>query len=146
MDSLQLGSISSLRLKPSEQAHGLRVLKTLENGGVYHPDLQTAALLHDVGKIHHPLHVWERIFIVLGKYFFPNQIKRWGESQPRGWKRPFVVAVQHPSWGAELAQEVGANPLTIRLIAQHQTDLAAGGVNGFEHHLLTMLQKADNLN
>lgn len=61
------------RLQPSEQLHAIRVLETLIGQGETHPDLLIAALLHDVGKSRVPLQLWERIFIVLGKKFLPNQ-------------------------------------------------------------------------
>ena len=139
------------RLQPSEQAHGLRVLEALKIQGEKNPDLLnndllTAALLHDIGKLCHPLRVWERVLIVLGKNYFPKRMKQWGESQPRGWKRPFVVSTQHPSWGAELAREAGTSPLAIRLITQHQDEPHNGMRNPAELKLLSVLQEADNNN
>ena len=43
------------RLQPSEQVHALRVLQTVQQHGKRDPDLQTAALLHDIGKARAPL-------------------------------------------------------------------------------------------
>lgn len=83
-------------------------------------DLLAAALLHDVGKCCHPLRLWERVVIVLAKSLFPKRVKSWGEGEPFGWKRAFVVAEQHPSWGAELAARAGASPMTVSLIRRHQ--------------------------
>ena len=31
----------------------------------------------------HPLRLWERVFIVLGKRFFPGQMNSWGRSDQR---------------------------------------------------------------
>jgi putative nucleotidyltransferase with HDIG domain len=109
-----------LRLQPSEQAHSLRILCLLLEQGENHPDLLAAALLHDVGKSRYPLYVWERVVIVLGKAVLPKQARRWGQAQPRGWQRPFVIAEQHPVWGAEMAGQAGASPLTVSLIRNHQ--------------------------
>ena len=134
------------RLQPSEQAHGLHVLQTLRNTGESHPDLLTAALLHDIGKIKYPLQVWERVIIVLCKRLAPRKLVAWGNSTPGGWKRPFVVAVQHPKWGAILAAQAGTNELATRLIKNHQKDLSRCELEAHEKHLLGLLQEADNQN
>jgi len=134
------------RLQSSEQAHSLRVLQTLQDNGEKHPDLLVAALLHDVGKICHPLHVLERVVIVLGKQFFPNRMKQWGHAQPNGWKRPFVVASKHPVWGATLAQEAGTSSTATHLIREHQNDLPLEHSNSLEIRLLSTLQAADHQN
>ena len=109
-----------IRLQPSEQAHSLRILNQLLEQGENHPDLLAAALLHDVGKSLYPLQVWERILIVVGKALLPKQARRWGQGQPRGWQRAFVIAEQHPAWGADMAGKAGASPLTVSLIRNHQ--------------------------
>lgn len=134
------------RLQTSEQAHSLRVLQTLQNQGEKHPDLLVAALLHDVGKICHPLRIWERVIIVLGKQFFPHRMKQWGGAQSNSWKRPFVVASEHPLWGAELAQDAGTSPLAILLIREHQNDHPLERSNLTEIRLLSILQAADHQN
>jgi len=135
-----------IRLQPSEQIHSLRVLKTLQDQGETHPDLLTAALLHDVGKIRYPLRIWERVIIVLAKQIFPKRIQTWGRAQPRGWKRSFVVARKHPDWGAELASEAGTTPLAVNLIQNHQDVISTRADKSSVSKLLTTLQKADNQN
>lgn len=109
-----------LRLQPSEQAHSLSILRQLSEQGESEPDLMAGALLHDVGKVCCPLSVWERIIIVLGRAIFPSLVKKWGRGEPRGWRRPFVVAERHAVWGAELAAQAGASARTVRLIRCHQ--------------------------
>ena len=42
-------------LQPSEQIHALRVLHTIQQQGESDPNLHTAALLHDIGKVRAPL-------------------------------------------------------------------------------------------
>lgn len=134
------------RLQPSEQAHSLAVLRTLLEQGEDNPDLLVAALLHDVGKLCHPLRLWERVIIVISKTVFPRRAKQWGEGPPRGVKRPFVVAEQHPIWGAELVSEMGASPLAVALVRRHQ-QVPSPAVNpSLEDRLLTALQSADNQN
>ena len=135
-----------IRLQSSEQAHALRVLRTLQERGETHPDLLTAALLHDVGKSCHPLRLWERVVIVLGKKFFPKSVHTWGRSKPQGWARPFVVASEHPLWGAELSQKAGASPLAVHLIREHQNELPPLEFSTLESQLLSLLQEADHQN
>ena len=133
------------RLHPSEQAHALNVMETLwehreRKGG---PDLMVAALLHDVGKARYPLRLWERVLIVLGRAFFPEQAACWGSRSPTGFTRAFVVAARHPHWGAAMAERAGASPLAVALIRRHQ-DPPPEPPRNAEEHLLRLLQEADN--
>ena len=133
-----------LQLQPAEQQHALRVLQAVQHEGEAHPDLLVAALLHDIGKIRHPLRLWERVVIVLGKRFFPYQAQKWGGVEHRGWARPFKVASTHPAWGAELAQRVGVSPEAVRLIQEHQKESPPH--ENEEDRFLSILQKADRNN
>ena len=133
-------------LQPSEQIHALRVLQTIQAQGETDPDLQTAALLHDIGKARAPLKLWERVAIVLAKASFPTCTKSWGGGQPRGWKRPFVVAEQHPDWGGEMASQVGVSPLAVSLIRRHQSSEPLSPEKSKEDALLYILQTADHQN
>ena len=134
------------RLQPGEQTHALQVLKTLQKQGQTQPDLQVAALLHDIGKVRVPITVWERILIVLSRAFFPKKVEGWGNGLPVGWRRAFVVAQQHPAWGAEMAAQAGASALTVSLIERHQTVPESSAESSLEDHLLVVLQAADNQN
>jgi hypothetical protein len=126
------------RMKPSEQAHSFAVLERLKTSGYSDPDLLTAALLHDVGKTLSPLSVWDRVFIVVGKRFFPRMVKRWGDGEPHGLECPFVVAARHADWGAELVSAAGASARTVDLVRRHQ-DFSVP-----KDPLLTALQQADD--
>ena len=115
-----------------------------------------AALLHDVGKSLHTLHLWERIVIVLGKTIYPQGVKAWGQGEPQGFLRPFVISDKHPDWGAEMAAQAGASQLTVSIIRRHQepqniSPNAQFGENSgvttnqlMERQLLHRLQRADN--
>ena len=102
--------------------------------------LQTAALLHDVGKAQSPLSVWDRSFIVVMKRLLPEKTAVWGEGEAMGWKRPFVVRENHPAWGAKMATTANSNPAAIDLIARHQSPPAANDEQ------LRLLQWADDQN
>lgn len=108
------------RMHKSEQTHALNVFNLLKAASKNDPDLLTAALLHDVGKVLFPLSLFDRVLIVLGKAFFPRQARSWSEGPPEKHHRPFVVAAHHPEWGADLAGQAGASPRTVELIRHHQ--------------------------
>jgi len=127
-------------MQPSEQRHAFQVVQRLKDNGQDHPELLAAALLHDVGKILHPLSPLERAMIVLGKKFFSRLASRWGRGAPRGFRHPFVVAERHAEWSADLAAQAGASPRTCDLIRRHQ-DFPTGG-----DPFLLALQSADNEN
>jgi hypothetical protein len=137
-------------MQASEQAHALRVMGQLRSQGLVHPDLLVAALLHDVGKSCFPLNLWERVIIVLVRAFFPAKARQWGNGDISGdpkrytaWRKPFVVAEQHPAWGAEMAIKAGVSSLAAALIRRHQNFFASKIVS-LEDQLLVQLQAADN--
>jgi hypothetical protein len=138
-----------IAMPPSEQRHALKVLQKLLRQGESHPDLLVAALLHDVGKQRHPLHLLERVVIVLGQKLFPQKARHWGAEPPDGlhslpaWQRPFVVAAQHPAWGAQMACEAGVSRLGQALIRRHQ-EQAGGDSRTLEDILLSKLQAVDD--
>jgi hypothetical protein len=128
-----------------EQVHSLNVFLRLYDQGERSPDLLSAALLHDVGKSRHPLRIWERVVVVIGQNLSPRQTELWSRAEPRGWKRPFVVARRHAAWGAELAAAGGASPLTVELIRRHH-DPANEGLLHPADRLLQQLQIFDHNN
>ncbi len=133
-------------LQPSEQFHALSVLQAVQQQGETDPDLQTAALLHDIGKVRAPLRLWERVLIVLGRKLFPERAKTWGYGGLQGWMRPFVIAEQHPAWGGEMASEVGSSHLAVSLIRRHQSPDESEPISPSEDSLLKILQNADRQN
>jgi len=126
------------RMQPSEQLHARQVLERLKAAGQTNPDLLAAALLHDVGKILLPLSLSDRMVIVLGKRFFRQRVKRWSAGRPDQFSRPFVVAANHPDWGADLAAQAGASLRTVELIRRHQDPPPLNDA------LLAALQAADD--
>ena len=101
---------------------------------------------------HHHCFFWKRQRInPILKSIFPNYARGWGlDTQTRdtdlykfSWRRPFIVAEQHPLWGAEMASAAGATPLTASLILKHQTTISADPA-ALEDRLLLELQAADS--
>lgn len=140
---------SELRLfrnqEVADQTHGLRVFRTLQAAGETDRRLLAAALLHDVGKCHMPPTLWDRVAGALGERLFPGQAEKWSRADASFWRRPFVIRYQHPTWGARMAQQVGSDATTVRLIAYHQ-DKANKLPDQDEQRLLKLLQWADNQN
>jgi putative nucleotidyltransferase with HDIG domain len=135
-------------MSANDQRHSLQVLRILGEMGETDHDLLTAALLHDVGKALHPLRLWERPMVVLIRQWRPATAVRWGRQaghEPWGWKRPFVIYEQHPTWGAEMAQAAGCSPLTVWLIRWHQDQPETDAPDN-KTELLVALQRADNAN
>ncbi len=131
-----------------EQAHSLRVMRTLAaGGGAYatRAELLQAALLHDVGKSAAPLSLADRTVIVLARRLAPEAARRWGQGQAKGLRRPFVTALCHADWGADLCAQAGAAPLTVALVRRHQTPVTEPA-NTPEDEMLALLQAADDDN
>jgi putative nucleotidyltransferase with HDIG domain len=130
-----------VNMQPGEQTHSLTVLQKVTALGASDPDLLIAALLHDVGKSRSPLSVWDRSWIVLAKKLVPQAVKIWGKGSLDGRWRIFVVAEQHPAWGAEMAAAAGASPRCVDLIRQHQEQVDPANPLAETLH---MLQGADD--
>lgn len=131
------------RMQPAEQVHAYQVYKRLAADGQASPELLQAALLHDVGKILYPLSIFERVLVVVAKRLFRQAAMEWAKGPARGWRRPFVVAEQHATWGADLAAQAGASPRTVELIRRHQEAAPENPAAGLELQLAA-LQAADD--
>lgn len=131
-------------MRRSDRQHHLRVLKYLLKRGHNHPSLLVAALLHDVGKTRTRLTIIDRILAVLVKALLPRRFERWSQSEPRGWRRAFVVSAYHPIWGAEMIIAAGGEPLAADLTRFHQT--SPGEIQDDNlRDLLIKLQAADDV-
>jgi hypothetical protein len=93
-----------------------------------------------VGKVLSPLSLCDRVIIVLGNRFFRRKANLWSEGTPGRLARPFMVAAQHPGWGADLAEQAGASSKTVDLIRRHQNSPP------IDDPLLKALQAADSEN
>jgi len=133
------------RLPLPDQCHSLNVYMTLKEQGETSIELLQAALLHDVGKSLFHLNLAERVLIVLAEAFLQTQTDRWGEGEPSGIRRAFVIAAQHPAWGADLVAAAGGSKTLVRLIRHHQDTETPSGDAAFVD-LLLRLQRADGMN
>lgn len=135
------------QMQRSEQQHGIDVLRdVLEQQPDTPEDLAVAALLHDLGKIRHPLPVWSKTLAVLIRAFLPARFQRWSQGNiANPFHRGCIVMVRHPAWGGELAAQVGVSATAVWLIAHH-----AQSLEQWRDHphcaLLERLQRADNAN
>jgi putative nucleotidyltransferase with HDIG domain len=129
------------QMSAGEQLHSLKVMRWLREHGHVQPALLQAALLHDVGKSLAPINLVERVEAVLVRCLLPSAYARWAEAPPRGWRKPFVTAVNHPEWGADLAAKAGASAQVVNLIRQHQ-NLKKTPVTD-DDRLLDLLQQAE---
>ena len=128
-----------------DQSHSIRVFQTLVDQGEENSDLLMAALLHDVGKSLNPLRAWERSLVVVTNRILPDQVLNWGQCEPRGWRKPFVVALQHPEWGAALVHQEGGSETLVTLIRYHQ-EHALPSIRKDVQDLIKRLQAADGMN
>lgn len=136
------------RMTHGEQLHSLRVLEAVLHQQPDTPhDLQVAALLHDCGKARWPLSVYGKSIAVLARKLAPPLYHYGSRRDPARavWARPFIVAEQHPAWGAEILRETGGTTRAVWLVEHHQDNVAAL----MEHPhagLLWRLQQADDRN
>ncbi len=114
-----------------EQRHGLDVALDLAATGIDDQNLLIAALLHDCGKIRHPLKLRERIFIVTLQKIPPFWRKALLNKVP-SLRTPWQVAEKHPQWGAELAFQRQLDPLVVDLIRHHHAPCSTEGFILFE--------------
>jgi hypothetical protein len=133
-----------------DRQHHLRVLRLLlaNNDLPETPAtraLYKAALLHDVGKTQARFTIFDRILVVLIKKIWPHQFAQWSQGDPHGWRRPFVVSVQHPRWGADMLRLVDDDMLACQLILHHQDTLVQTPNDATLRHLLALLQAADDM-
>lgn len=115
------------RLSPPYRRHSLAVYRWLRASGNAGPDLLKAALLHDVGKAEARIRLHHRVLgVLLRRFASPLLLWLAREDAPGGWRYPFYVQRQHAAIGARLAENAGAPPEVVALIAHHHDQPAPG--------------------
>ena len=117
------------------------VMDGMISHGYEDPEVLIAALLHDVGKVKHPIRPWERAIAVIVRRVFPNKFHQWGQGKANLFGRAIVVSARHAEWGAELAAAAGASERVVWLIRHHDADLAH--FDGQDRLILDALQAVD---
>ncbi len=131
------------------QRHSLNVLYSLRAAGWHEPDLEVAALLHDVGKIAGDsagisLSPWLRGPLVLLNRLASAWMAAQAASDPKdGWRYLLHVHREHPAIGAAWAVEDGCSQLSCWLIAHHQDKRPPAPPTTRQERLLALLQWAD---
>jgi putative nucleotidyltransferase with HDIG domain len=114
-----------IQLQRAEMSHSIIMYRKLLTQGDTQPDLLQAALLHDIGKLCYPMNPFQRAMVVIVRTLLPDEARSWGRIPPGGWeqapgwRKPFIVKENHAEWGAEIARQAGASPITEQLIRQH---------------------------
>ncbi|MEM7131206.1 MAG: hypothetical protein AAF702_33125 [Chloroflexota bacterium] len=138
------------------QRHSLNVLMALQRAGYSDPDLASAALLHDVGKVAAnnagvPITLWIRGPLVILEILSPLLLQRLASHDiQQGWRYALYVQQNHPEIGERWAAEAGSSEVSCWLIAHHQDKQRTLAEEPVGHHkrrqLLAALQWADSRN
>lgn len=107
------------RMPLGDQLHAVQVLQDLRRLGHISPDLEQAALLHDVGKVDGSLTLPYRVAIVLLQSISPDLLRRLAVDDPHSWRYPFAVHLEHAERGARLCQAAGCSPMVVALVRYH---------------------------
>jgi hypothetical protein len=107
------------RMAVGDQLHAVKVLRELRRMGHISPDLEQAALLHDVGKSGGRLTLPYRVAIVLLRAMWPGLLRRLAVDDPQSWRYPFAAHLEHAERGARLCWMTGCSPTVVALVRYH---------------------------
>ncbi len=106
------------RLPAHERAHGVEVARRLlRRRPQAAPELITAALLHDVGKLGTPQGAWWRVLT----HLLPQAAAAPGAPRLRGLAGARQARAHHAAYGAELLRGSGSFARVISLVERHHS-------------------------
>lgn len=135
-----------IQLQNSEQIHAFKIFEEIDKLGITNTDHLKIALLHDIGKIVHPLSIFERVMIVVWKKIYPHGMDNLKESDLKGWKRGLVIAKKHPAWGADLVSNTSVSENFVDIIRYHHSDEIDEQLNSESRKFLSVLKSIDDVN
>ena len=98
-----------------DQAHGIHVMRHARAQTADDAELFAAALLHDCGK--GKVALWHRVvFVTLGVIPFTRE--RIASRHGAEWRQAMWRLLHHPSLGAHLVAQTGADPEIVRMIRE----------------------------
>ena len=119
----------------ADRRHALDVVDRLLAAGQDDSDLLAAALLHDAAKGHR-MRLWHRVAGVLLEAFAPATLQRLASPDPRSWRHPFHLYLQHAALSADLAAAAGCSA--------RATAFIRGAPAAADVHLWRALEVADD--
>lgn len=120
----------------ADRRHALDVVDKLLAAGHDDRDLLAAALLHDTAKGER-MRLWHRATGVLLEALAPGFLRRLASDDPRSWRHPFHLYLDHARLSAELAANAGCGPRVGAFIT-------GAADEGADAHLLAALKRADD--
>ena len=130
-------------MPPGDQVHALGVLKTVRVAGSSLPELEQAALLHDVGKAKSGLSFLHRTLVVLLGRFVPGSLERLARDTPGSWRYPFFVHLHHGEFGARRCEGAGCSPFVAALVRYHEANTFPRDHDLLFQEVLKALRRAD---
>ena len=118
----------------ADRRHALEVADRLQQAGWTDGDLLAAALLHDAAKGRR-LGLWYRVAVVLLDALPGDGVARLASANPRSWRYPFHLQLQHVERSAAAAELAGCSARTGDFIRGTGTDI--------DRAALAALQAAD---
>jgi hypothetical protein len=108
-----------LSMTARDQRHSLDVLHTLHARGQNDAVLQSAALLHDVGKGH--IRLWHRVAYVVIRAISPRLLRKLASSDDASWRGALAAIANHAERGASLVRAAGASDEVVHLVRTHES-------------------------
>ncbi|HET8778253.1 MAG TPA: hypothetical protein VFN76_11385 [Candidatus Limnocylindria bacterium] len=119
----------------ADRRHALDVVDKLLASGHDDADVLAAALLHDAAKGDR-MRLWHRATGVLLESLAPQVLRRLASADPRSWRYPFHLYLEHDRLSADLAASAGCSARVGAFII--------GSVDEADAPLLAALKHADD--